>query len=111
MDRGEDRGERADDGDRLHRRGRQHEQRIRARHHVNARRDHGRSVDERGNRRGTFHRVGQPDVERKLRRFAAGSDEQQQRGRGDHGIANGEASAARQVVTSVKQRAEDTRRW
>ena len=88
---GEDRGQRADDGDRLHRRGREHEQRIRARDHVDARRDHGRGVDECGNRRGAFHGVGQPDIERKLRRFAAGSNEQQQRGRGDDGIADGES--------------------
>ena len=43
---GENRGERADDGDRLHRRRRQHEQRIRARHHVHAGGDHGRGVDQ-----------------------------------------------------------------
>ena len=95
--RGEDRGQRADDGDRLHRGGREHEQSIRTRNHVDSRRHHGRGMDERGNRCGAFHGVGQPDVERKLRRLAAGSDEEQQSGRGDDGIADGEASAVRNV--------------
>ena len=65
--------------------------RIRPRHHIHARRDHGRGVDQGGDRRGAFHGVGQPDVERKLRRLAAGADEQQQSGRGDDGIADGES--------------------
>ncbi len=52
----------------------------------------------RRNRRGAFHRIGQPDIERKLRGLAAGSDEQQQRGGGQHGIADGEVSAADERV-------------
>ena len=92
---GKQRGECADDRHGLHRAGSKHEQRIRARHHVHAGGDHGRGVDQGGNRRGAFHGVGQPDVERKLRRLAACADEQQQRGRGDDGIADGEVSAAR----------------
>ena len=94
--RGEDRGQRADDGDRLHRRWREHEQRVRARDHVDARRDHGRGMDQSGNRRGAFHGIGQPDVERKLRRFAAGSDEEKQSRGGDDRIADREASAMRE---------------
>ncbi len=105
--RGEDRGQRADDGDRLHRIGRQHEQRVGARHHVHARGHHGRSVDQRGDRRRAFHRVRQPDIQRELRRLAAGADEQQQAGGGDHRIANVKLSAARQQVDlGVLHRAE-----
>ena len=76
---GEDRGERAhrgDDGQHLRR---ELEQRGRARHHVDAGRDHGGGVDQGGDRRGAFHGVGQPDVERKLRGFAGGADEQAER--------------------------------
>ena len=41
-------------------------------------RHHGGSVDQGRDRRRTFHRVGQPDVQRNLRRLAAGSDQQKQ---------------------------------
>ena len=54
------------------------------RDHVNARRDHGGGVDQRADRRGAFHRVRQPDVERNLRRFADGADEQQDGNDGEH---------------------------
>ena len=105
--RGEDRGQRADDGDGLHRIGRQHEQRVGARDHVDAGGDHRRRVDQSGDRRGTFHRVGQPDIQRELRRLAAGADEQQQAGGGDHRIADRKAPAARQVIDrGVLHRAE-----
>ncbi len=105
--RREDRGQCADDGDGLHRRGRQHEQRVGARNHVDAGGDHRRRMDQGGDRRRTFHRVGQPDIQRKLRRLAAGSDEQQQTGGGDHRIADWEASAARQMIDrGVLHRAE-----
>ena len=50
-----------------------------------------------GNRRGAFHGVGQPDVQRKLRRFTAGSNEQKQRGRSDNRITDGKVAAAGQV--------------
>ena len=40
---------------------------MRARDHVHAGGDHRGGVDERGDGRGAFHRVGQPDIERKLR--------------------------------------------
>ena len=52
------------------------EQRRHARHHEDAGGHHGRGVDQRGDRRRAFHRVGQPDVQRKLRRLAHGADEQ-----------------------------------
>ena len=54
------------------------ENRARPRHHVDAGRDHGRGVDQRGDRRRTGHGVRQPDVQRNLRRLAAGADQQQQ---------------------------------
>ena len=68
---------------------RQLEQRVRARHHVDARRHHGGGVDQGGNRRGAFHGVRQPDVQRELRRLARGADEQQQRHRAQHAEARG----------------------
>ena len=55
--------------------------RGRPRHHVDARRNHGGRMDQGGDRCGAFHGVGKPDVQRKLRRFAGGADEQQQRDR------------------------------
>ncbi len=45
--------------------------------HVDAGGDHGGGVDERGDRRGAFHGVGEPDVERDLRGLAGGSDDEQ----------------------------------
>ena len=90
---GEDRGQGTDDRDRLHRGGREHEQSVRARDHIDASRHHRRGMDKRGHRSGAFHSIGQPDVERKLRRFAAGSDEEQQSRGGDDGIADREMTA------------------
>ena len=54
---------------------------MRAHHHVHARRHHGRRVDQRADRRRAFHRVRQPDVQRKLRGFSGRADEQQKRNR------------------------------
>ena len=50
---------------------------------VDARGDHGGGVDERGNRRGAFHGVGQPDVERNLRGFAGGAEDEEERDRSE----------------------------
>ncbi len=58
--------------------GAQVEEDVAARDHVDARRDHGGGVDERGDRRGAFHRVGQPDVERDLRGLAGGAEDEQE---------------------------------
>src|SRR6185503_19254431 len=46
--------------------------------HVDACRNHGGGVNEGGDRRGAFHRVGQPDVKGNLGRFAGGSDDEQE---------------------------------
>ena len=49
---------------------------------VHACRDHRRRVDERGNRRGAFHGIRQPDVQGHLRGFAHRAAEHHQRGHG-----------------------------
>ncbi len=76
------RGRRADDRD-----DRQHLGRMRKQHgvppdQIHARGHHRRRVNERRDRSGAFHRVGQPDVERNLRGLAGRADEQQQGDRG-----------------------------
>ena len=58
--------------------GRGDEQRRAAGDHVDAGRDHRGRVDQRADRRGAFHRVGQPDVQRELGTLAAGTQHQQQ---------------------------------
>jgi hypothetical protein len=63
------------------------EQRVEARDHVDAGRHHRRGVDERGDRRGAGHRVGQPRVQRELRTLARHTGEQQQPGDGEGGGA------------------------
>ena len=50
-----------------------------ARDHVDAGGHHGRGVDQGADRRRTGHGVRQPDVQRNLRRFTGGADQQQQR--------------------------------
>ena len=62
--------------DRPRRRGRL-EERPRPGDQEHARRDHRRRVDERRDRRRALHGVGQPDVERELRRLADGADREQ----------------------------------
>ena len=76
--RREERGGAADDRDDQHGARRMHEEHMRARDHVNARGHHRGRVDQRADRRRAFHRVRQPDVKRKLRRFAGGAHEEQQ---------------------------------
>ena len=56
-------------------------------HHVDAGGDHGGRVDQRGDGRRACHGVGQPDIERKLRRFAAGAHQQQQADGGQQRLA------------------------
>ena len=59
------------------------EERPRPSDQEHAGRDHRRRVDERRDRRRTLHGVGQPDVERELRRLADGADREQHRGGGE----------------------------
>ncbi len=75
-------GRRHESGDTAHRghdphRGLRHlVERAEPRHHVDAGRDHGRGMDECGNRSRALHRVGKPDVKGNLRALAAGADEE-----------------------------------
>ncbi len=73
---GEEGGGRADDGDDGERDGRAVKEQMGAGDHVDAGGDHGGGVDERGDGRGALHGVGQPDVERELRAFAGGAEQQ-----------------------------------
>ncbi len=82
---GEQSGGRADDGDGPERDGRAIEEQMRAGDHVDAGGDHGGGVDERGDGRGAFHGVGQPDVERELRAFAGSADKQAEADNGEDG--------------------------
>ena len=75
---GEDRGEGADDRDHEHRLGRQAEEDVAAGHHVDAGGDHRGRVDQRGDRRGTGHRVRKPDVQGNLGALADRADEETQ---------------------------------
>ncbi len=72
-------GARADGRDHVHRVRRELENRVQPRDHVHARGHHRRRVDQRADRRGAFHRVRQPDVQRNLRGFSGRADKQQQR--------------------------------
>ena len=57
------------------------EQHVGPRHQVDAGRHHRGGVDQGGDRRGPGHGVGQPGVERDLRRLAGAAEEQEQRDR------------------------------
>ena len=71
------RGDRADPGNNQKRCLRRLNNKRNTHQHVNACCHHGRCVDQRGNWRWTFHGVRQPDVQRKLGRFADRSAEDQ----------------------------------
>ena len=60
------------------------ESRVEARQQVNAGIDHRRGVDQRADRGGGFHRVGQPGLERELRGFGGGSDQKPERQHGQN---------------------------
>ena len=81
---GEDGRGRADDGDDAQRVGAAVEQRVATRDHVDACRDHRCRVNQRGDRRGAFHRVRKPDVQRNLRGFAGGAEDQQKSDGGEN---------------------------
>ena len=70
------RGDAADDRDDEHRLGREAEEDVAARDHVDAGRDHRRGVDERRDGRRAGHGVGEPDVERDLGALADGAEEE-----------------------------------
>ena len=79
--------ENADDGDHIQGVRRHAEQDVQPGDHVHAGRHHRRRVDQRADRGGAFHRVGQPDIEGDLRRLADGAYEEQERNDGDDGNA------------------------
>ena len=108
---GEQCRERANARHHVHRNRRQQVQRLAAHHHVNARGDHRRGVDQGANRRRPFHGVGQPHVERNLRRLAHGADEQQQGNGG--GNAGGDlvvAGGGKHVVVGQRARRPENQR-
>ena len=76
--RGEDRRKTSDPGDQIHEEGRRREDEVGARDEVDARDDHRRRMNERGDGRRAFHRVGQPDVQRELARFSNRPDEEEE---------------------------------
>ena len=80
---GKDRGDAADDGDNLQRMRRQIKDGMRAGNHVNACGDHGRGVNQGGDRCWAFHGVRQPDVKRNLRRLAGSAKHQAESSNGD----------------------------
>ena len=71
-------------GHQRHRRRGVREQHAAAGHHVDPGGHHGRRVDQGGNRGRPLHRIGQPHIERDLRRLAGGADEEQHPDRGKH---------------------------
>ena len=73
---------------------------VQAGDHVDAGGHHRRGVDQRRDRRRAGHGVGQPDVERDLRRLAGGADEQQQRRPRSRSPARGSARARSMWATS-----------
>ena len=76
---GHDRGDGADPRDDVQRLRRGLDEKTDAHQHVNTGRHHGRGVDQCGDRRRTFHRVRQPNVQRKLRGLADGAAKNEQR--------------------------------
>ena len=78
----EDRSCRADNGNDAQCEWRAVKDEVSAGDHVDAGRDHGSRVDERGDRSWAFHRVRQPYVEWKLRALAGCSNQQAEGDRG-----------------------------
>ena len=62
---------------------------ITAADEVDAGRDHRGRVDQGADRRRAFHRVGQPDVQRELRRLADAAEEDAQAGGDQHPVGHG----------------------
>ena len=62
---------------------------MRAGDHVNAGGDHGGGVNKRGDWRGAFHGVRQPDVEGKLRALAGRAEQQAKRDDGENAALPG----------------------
>ena len=80
-------------GEVLHLR-RQLEERVAAHDQVHARDHHRRRVDQRADRRGPFHRVRQPGLQRELRRLGDGAAEQAERDEVDDPVVRREPRCA-----------------
>ena len=80
---------------------RQLEQRRHARHHEDAGRHHRGGVDQRRDRRRAFHRIGQPDVQRELRRLAHRADEQADADRGQQRASRWPAGRSRPATACL----------
>ena len=78
-----------------------HHQHVDAAEHVDTGGDHRRGVDQRGDGRRAFHRVGQPDVQRELRGLADGAAEEQQRNRGAEDVMLAELGEVDRAVRPV----------
>ena len=85
------------------------EDRVRARDQVDAGGDHRRRVDEGADRRRALHRVGQPRLERDLRRLRHRAAEQAERDRGSPGVEERWTSRRRERER-VRVRDEDEER-
>ncbi len=103
--RGEQGRDAADPGDdrRRLRRASGEAARLHAGHQVDAGRHHRGRVDQGRDRRRALHGVGQPDVQRELRRLADRADEQQQRDAGRRRLAD-HAGLGREVQVQVADR-------
>ena len=82
--RGHQRGERADDHHNLGNDGRVRKKHGVAANHIHTGRYHRRCVDQRGDRRGSLHRIGKPDVERNLRALPRRANEKEQADERNH---------------------------
>ena len=92
-----------------HRVGRHREEEVEARDHVDAGGDHRRRVDQRADGSRARHRIGEPYVERNLRRFAGRAEEEKQRDEADQreSEVSGVAREQRRVLRDL---ARDERR-
>jgi hypothetical protein len=81
---GHQRRQHANDRDNLHDHRRVREEHGVATHHVDARRDHRRGVNQCGDRSRAFHRVGEPHVQRNLCALASGADEEKHANEGEN---------------------------
>jgi hypothetical protein len=85
MSAAKQRGDAADPGDdrRCASKASSAEEKTRGSQHVNAGGDHGGGVDEGGDRRRAFHRVGQPDVQRNWADLPTAPQKMQEHGGGE----------------------------
>ena len=98
--RREDRGQDADPGDHVEGHAGPLEERVGARHQIDAGGHHGRGVDQRRDRRRALHGVGEPDVERQLGRLPARAQEEEEADGGGRPDGQGRAPSANTCLYS-----------